>query len=195
MFALCSVAAALGGCATVYPPAPLKVADAQYHYLIGPGDALDVFVRHHPELSMSVPVRPDGRVSMPLVEDIAASGKDAVTLARDIERVLGKSVSDPRVTVIVTRFSGLSSQQIRVIGEAVKPMMLPYVHNMTLLDVMIAVGGVTYSAAGNRAMILRTVEGNKQYSVRLKDLVKGGDMSANVEMRPGDVLVIPQGWF
>ena len=193
--ALFLFAGVMSGCVSVYPPAPLKVTDTDYHYLIGPGDMLNVFVWRHPDLSATVPVRPDGRVSLPLVEDLPASGKEASSLAREVEKELGRFIQDPVVTVIVTHFSGPYSGQIRVIGEAVEPKMLPYVRNMTLLDVMIAVGGVTFSAAGNRAMILRTAEGNKQYSVRLKDLVKGGDMSANVQMRPGDVLVIPQGWF
>jgi len=188
-------AALLAGCAAIYPPAPLTVSENHFPYQIGPGDVLTVFVWRQPELSMSVPVRPDGLVSVPLAGDVPASGKESAALARDIEEALAGFVAEPRVTVIVTHFSGLRSQQIRVVGEAVKPMALAYVQSMTLLDVMIAVGGVTSSAAGNRAMILRTAEGNKQYSVRLRDLVKGGDMSANVQMRPGDVLVIPQGWF
>ncbi len=187
--------ALLAGGASSYPPAPVSAADSQYNYLIGPGDTVNIVVWRNPELSMSVPVRPDGRITTPLVEDLPAIGKDATTLARDIEQALAKYIREPVVTVIVTGFVGPYSEQIRVVGEAAKPQILPYVQKMTLLDVMIAVGGMTEFADGNRASILRTSEGNKQYSVRIKDLIKNGDVSANVEMRPGDVLIIPQSWF
>ena len=188
--------AMLAGCASSsYPPAPAKASSADYNYVIGPGDSVNIMVWRNPELSMSVPVRPDGKITAPLVEDLAAIGKDAVTLARDIEKALSKYIRDPVVTVIVTSFIGPYSEQIRVIGEAAKPQTLPYRQNMTLLDVMIAVGGITEFANGNGASILRTSEGNKQYGVRLKDLIKNGDVSANVEVKPGDVLVIPQSWF
>jgi polysaccharide export outer membrane protein len=185
----------LAGCASSYPPAPVSASDADYNYVIGPGDTVNIVVWRNPELSMSVPVRPDGRITTPLVEDLPAIGKDATTLARDIEQALAKYIREPVVTVIVTSFVGPYSEQIRVVGEAAKPQILPYVQKMTLLDVMIAVGGMTEFADGNRASILRTSEGNKQYSVRIKDLIKSGDVSANVEMRPGDVLIIPQSWF
>lgn len=184
-----------GGCATPYPPAPAKVASADYNYVIGPGDSVNIQVWRNPELSMSVPVRPDGKLTTALVEDLPAMGKDSSTLARDLEKSLAKFIRDPVVTVIVAGFVGPYSEQIRVVGEAAKPQALPYKQNMTLLDVMIAVGGVTDFADGNGASILRTTEGNKQYSVRLKDLLKSGDVSANVEVKPGDVLVIPQSWF
>jgi polysaccharide biosynthesis/export protein len=144
---------------------------------------------------MSVPVRPDGKISTPLVDELVAQGKNSIQLARDIEKELSKFVRDPVVTVIVTSFVGPYSEQVRVVGEAAKPQFLPFKEKMTLLDVMIAVGGLTDFAAGNSASILRTAEGNKQYSVRLKDLIKGGDISANVEMRPGDILIIPQSFF
>jgi polysaccharide export outer membrane protein len=156
---------------------------------------LNIIVARNPELSMSVPVRPDGKISTPLVDELVAQGKNPLDLAREIEKQLAKYVRDPVVTVIVTSFVGPYSEQVRVIGEAAKPQFLPFKQKMTLLDVMIAVGGLTDFAAGNRATILRTAEGNKQYSVRLKDLLKGGDISANVEMRPGDILIIPQGLF
>jgi len=152
-------------------------------------------VWRNPELSMSVPIRPDGKITTPLVEDLVAQGKDTSTLARDIEKELAKFIREPVVTVIATSFSGPYSEQIRVVGEASQPRILPYTQKMTLLDVMIAVGGLTDFADGNSATILRTGEGNKQYSVRIKDLIKRGDVSANVEMRPGDVLIIPQSWF
>lgn len=184
------------GCASGdYPAAPAMAADAEYNYVIGPGDNINIVVWRNPELSMSVPVRPDGKITTPLVEDLPAIGKDATTLARDIEKALEKYIREPVVTVIVTGFVGPYSEQIRVVGEAAKPQVLPYSQKMTLLDVMIAVGGVTEFADGNRATILRTAEGNKQYSVRLSDLLEDGDVSANAEMRPGDVLIIPQSWF
>ncbi|WP_341679448.1 XrtA/PEP-CTERM system exopolysaccharide export protein [Niveibacterium sp. SC-1] len=185
----------LGGCATQYPAAPAMASSADYSYVIGPGDAVNIVVWRNPELSMSVPVRPDGKITTPLVEDLPAIGKDASTLARDIEKALGKYIRDPIVTVVVTGFVGPYSEQIRVVGEAAKPQILSYKQRMTLLDVMIAVGGITDFADGNSASILRTSEGGKQYSVRLKDLLRKGDVSANVEMKPGDVLIIPQGWF
>jgi len=144
---------------------------------------------------MSVPVRPDGKLAAPLVEDMLAMGKNPSALARDIEKELSKFIRDPVVTVIVTTFVGPYSEQIRVIGQAAKPQILAYKHKMTVLDVMIAVGGLTDFADGNGASILRTSEGNKQYGVRLKDLVKKGDVTANVEVKPGDVLIIPQSWF
>ncbi len=186
----------MSGCATSdFPPAPTVAADAEYNYVIGPGDTVNIVVWRNPELSMSVPVRPDGKITTPLVEDLPAIGKDASTLARDIEKALEKYIREPVVTVVVTSFVGPYSEQIRVVGEAAEPMILPYRQKMTLLDVMIAVGGVTEFADGNRATILRTAEGNKQYSVRLSDLLKKGDVSANAEVRPGDVLIIPQSWF
>lgn len=186
----------LSACAsTSYPPAPASAADSEYTYVIGPGDSLNIVVWRNPELSMSVPVRPDGRITTPLVEDLPVSGKDASQVARDIEAALEMFIREPVVTVIVTGFRGPYSEQIRVIGEATSPKTLPYTQRMTLLDVMIDVGGVTDFAAGNRATILRTSEGNAQYSVRINDLLKRGDVSANVEMRPGDVLIIPQSWF
>lgn len=196
VFGLTVTAVLLAGCATSsYPPAPAAAANAEYNYVIGPGDAVNIVVWRNPELSMSVPVRPDGKITTPLVEDLPAIGKDASTLARDIEQALSKFIREPVVTVVVTSFVGPYSEQIRVVGEAATPQVLPYVQKMTLLDVMIAVGGVTEFADGNGASILRTGEGNKQYSVRIEDLIKDGDVSANVEMKPGDVLIIPQSWF
>ena len=193
--ALVGLALGLGGCSgnpPVVEPGP-RIATP---YLIGPGDTLNIVVWRSPELSLVVPVRPDGKITTPLVEDLQASGKSPNQLARDIEQVLSRYVQNPVVTVIITTFGGPYSQQIRVIGEAAKPQALAYRERMTLLDVMIAVGGITEFAAGNRASILRT-EGGKthQFRVLLQDLIRGGDLSANVEMRPGDVLVIPQSFF
>ena len=191
------VAATLAGCASqrTLPPAPAQAAAPDYTYIIGAGDTLNIIVWRNPELSMAVPVRPDGKVAAPLVEEIVAQGKTSTELARDIEKQLGKYVRDPVVTVLVTSFVGPYSEQIRVVGEAARPQFLNFKKNMTLLDVMIAVGGLTDFADGNAASILRTGDGGKQYAVRLKDLIKRGDVSANVEMRPGDILVIPQGLF
>ncbi|HTJ96368.1 MAG TPA: XrtA/PEP-CTERM system exopolysaccharide export protein [Rhodocyclaceae bacterium] len=186
--------AILSGCAS-YPPAPTIASSDSYNYHIGPGDTLNIVVWRNPELSMSVPVRPDGKIAAPLIEDLPALGKDPTTLARDIETALGKFIRDPVVTVIVTSFVGPQSEQVRVVGEAAKPQVLAYKQKMTLLDVMIAVGGMTDFADGNKASILRAADGNKQYGVRIKDLIKRGDVSANVEMAPGDVLIIPQSWF
>lgn len=186
---------ALAGCSGMYPPAPERAATPEYNYLIGPLDTINIVVWRNPDLSTSVPVRPDGKVTVPLVEDLPVLGKDATHLARDIEKRLAKFIRDPVVTVIVTNFNGPYSEQIRVIGEAAKPQALPYRQKMTLLDVMIAVGGLTDFADGNNSSILRTQDGGKQYRVRLKDLVRGGDVSANVEVKPGDVLIIPQSWF
>ena len=183
------------GCATSNPPAPAAAASPDYNYIIGPGDTVNIVVWRNPELSMTVPVRPDGKIAAPLVEDLVAMGKDSTTLARDIEKELGKFIRDPVVTVVVTSFVGPYSEQIRVVGEAAKPQTLPYKQKMTLLDVMIAVGGVTDFADGNGTTLLRTTEGDKQYGVRVSDLIKRGDVSANVEMKPGDVLIIPRSWF
>jgi polysaccharide export outer membrane protein len=189
----------LAGCASLrgdaVPAAPATVSNDEYSYVIGAGDNLNILVWRNPELSMSVPVRPDGKIAAPLVDEIVVQGKTSVQVAREVEKQLSKYVRDPVVTVIVTSFVGPYSEQIRVVGEAAKPQFLPYKQKMTVLDVMIAVGGLTDFAAGNSATILRTAEGNKQYSVRLKDLLKRGDVSANVEMRPGDILIIPQSWF
>ncbi len=188
----------LAACATTssdFPAAPAEAAASDYNYIIGPGDSLNIIVWRNPELSLSVPVRPDGKISTPLVDELVAQGKTSIEIARDVEKVLSQLVRDPVVTVIVTSFVGPYSEQIRVVGEAAKPQALPYKQKMTLLDVMIAVGGLTDFADGNAASITRASEGGKRYSVRLKDLIKRGDIAANVEMKPGDILIIPQGWF
>jgi polysaccharide export outer membrane protein len=197
---LAVLAALAAGCSSFpstssLPPAPQAAAAPDYSYVIGPGDILNIVVWRNPDLSLSVPVRPDGKVSAPLVDELVAQGKTSSEVARDIEKKLATFVRDPVVTVIVTSFVGPYSEQIRVVGEAAKPQFLPYKQKMSLLDVMIAVGGLTDFADGNRATILRTSDGNKQYAVRLKDLIRRGDISANVEMRPGDILIIPQSFF
>jgi polysaccharide biosynthesis/export protein len=165
-------------------------------YLIGPGDAVEIFVWRYPEVSTTVPVRPDGYITAPLLEDIPASGKTPTELARDLEEALAVYLRDPLVTVIVQGFVGVFPQQIRVLGEATKPTALQYRDGMTLLDLMIQVGGLTPFASGNRAVLMRFEEGEKKrYTVRLDDLVKDADMTANVDMQPGDILIIPESWF
>jgi polysaccharide export outer membrane protein len=186
----------IAGCAgPTYPPAPRIAATPDYNYVIGPLDAVNIIVWRNPELSTSVPVRPDGKITFPLVEDLPALGKDPTTLARDVEKALAKFIRDPIVTIIVTSFVGPYDQTIRVIGEAAKPQTLAYRQQMTLLDVMIAFGGLTDFADGNAVSIFRTAEGGKLYSVLLKDLVKRGEIDANVDVKPGDILIIPQSWF
>jgi polysaccharide export outer membrane protein len=177
------------------PPAPVNAATPQYRYLIGPLDNVNIVVWRNPELSTTVPVRPDGRISTPLVEDLPALGRSPSDLARDVEKALAKYIRDPVVTVVVTSFQGPYSEQIRIIGEAAKPQAISYRQNMTLLDVMIQVGGLTDFADGNGAVLVRGTEKNKQYGLRLKDLLKRGDISANVDVKPGDVIIIPQSWF
>ena len=186
----------VAGCAgPSIPPAPRDASSSDYEYRIGPLDTVNIIVWRNPELSMTVPVRPDGNVTTPLVDDLPALGKSPSALSRDIEKALAKYIRDPVVTVVVTNFVGPSSEQIRVIGEATKPQILAFRKNMTLLDVMIAAGGLTDFADGNKATIYRVADGGKSYSVRVQDLVKRGDITANVDMRPGDILIIPQSWF
>lgn len=199
VFLSVAVAAAFGGCSSGPSGSAvtgISPSAQEGSYLIGPGDKLNVFVWQNPDLSVSVPVRPDGRISLPLLQDVEAAQKSPVQLADEIERGLSAYLRDPRVTVIVTDFVGPYSQQVRVIGEAAEPKAIPYRTDMSVLDVMIAVGGLTQFAAGNRAVIVRKTPDQKQeLAVRLDDLLKDGDMSANVPIMPGDVLVIPQSWF
>ncbi len=176
-------------------PRPPDVNDTPF-YLIGPGDNLSIFVWRNPDLSQSVTVRPDGRVSIPLVEDLEVTGKTPTQLARIIEKELGIYVRDPLVTVIIGGFLGPYSQQIRILGEATKPQAIPFRQDMSVLDVMIAVGGITDFAAGNKTKIVRLVDGvQKEFRIRLDDLIRDGDISANVDMLPGDILIIPESWF
>ena len=188
----------LPACTTTpgFPAMPAGPAVQAPDYVIGPGDQVNVFVWQQPDLSVTVPVRPDGRINTPLAEDVVAAGRTPTQLARDMEQVLSAYVRDPVVTVIVSNVVGPYSQQVRVIGQAANPQAIPYRENMTALDVMIAVGGLTDFAAGNRASIVREVDGEtRQFGVRLNDLIKRGDISANVHMLPGDILVIPETWF
>lgn len=184
----------VAGCTQLSPPP--SVATGAPDYLIGPGDSLQVFVWRNPEVSTTVTVRPDGKISTPLVEDLQAANKTPTQLARDIEKVLANYLKDPLVTVMMQGFVGPYSQQVRVIGEAAKPQVLAYRENMSVLDVMISVGGLTEFAAGNRASIVRNIGGKSvQFGVRLHDLVRDGDISANLPVFPGDILIIPESWF
>ncbi|MBX9868752.1 MAG: polysaccharide export protein [Burkholderiaceae bacterium] len=185
------------GCGTVSDSLSPSVSAPPVHdYLIGPGDTVNVIVWRNPEVSMSISVRPDGKITTPLVEDIVATGKTPTELARDIEKALAKFIQQPVVTVIVTAFAGPYTEQIRVIGQAAKPQALAYRQGMSLMDVLIAVGGITEFASGNSANIIRVVDGKqKKFNVRLNDLIKEGDISANVAVQPGDILVIPQSFF
>lgn len=176
----------------------LTPASQQSDYVIGAGDGLSVFVYRNPDLSEAgVSVRPDGRISVPLIEDILAAGKSPTQLAREIEERLRRFIIEPNVTVIVRSFVGSPDRQIRVIGEATDPIAIPFREHMTLLDIMIATKGLTKYAAGNRAIIVRNVgvAGSVNIRVRLNDLIKDGDIGQNIPMMPGDTLIIPQSWF
>jgi polysaccharide export outer membrane protein len=185
----------LAGCASSnLPPAPKQAQTSNYRYVIGPLDTVNIVVWRNPELTTSVPVRPDGRITTPLAEDVQAIGRTPSELARDIEKSLGNFIRDPAVTVVVTGFQGPYNQQVRVIGEAARPAALPYRTGMTVLDAMIQVGGLTDFANGNGAVLVRAGD-NRQYGVRLRDLIGRGEIDANVELLPGDVIIIPQSWF
>ncbi|MFL1463404.1 XrtA/PEP-CTERM system exopolysaccharide export protein [Roseococcus sp. DSY-14] len=196
LLSLCLLAAA---CAAPPPPV-LPAADtaqaAEGSYVIGPGDMLGIFVYRAPDLTVDLPVRPDGMVSMPLVSDIQAAGRTPTQLARDLERRLAQYVRDPNVTIMVRSFVGPTSRQVRVIGEASEPQAIPYREGMTVLDVMVATRGVTRFAAGNRAQIIRREGGEAQViPVRLFDLLRNGDVRQDIPVRPGDTFLIPQSWF
>lgn len=169
---------------------------ADFDYVIGPGDTLEVFVWGNEELSSEGIVRPDGKFTTRLVEDLEASGKTSTELARDIEKAYGEYVRQPVVSVIVNGFVGVPSQQVRVVGEATQPASVPYRKHMTLLDLMIAVGGMTEFADGNGSVLVRT-EGGRQtsYDLRLDDLLRDGDISANLALMPGDIVIISESWF
>ena len=200
------VAAALGtlltGCsgtsslpqATTRPSLTTDVND--YKYLIGPGDNVSIFVWRNPEISGQFIVRPDGKVTTSLVEDIDVAGKTPTDLARQIEEQLSTYINNPRVTVSVNNFTGPLSEQVRVIGEATNPSAVNYTEHMTLLDLMIAVGGLTEFADGNNAKLVRVVDGKQTtYEVNIDDLIRDGDIAENVDMLPGDIVIIPEAWF
>jgi len=194
-----AVAALLAaGCGAKYPHLPEATGQMRYSdkYQIGPGDTLQIFVWRYPEVTTEAVVRPDGYITANLLEDVPAAGKTPTELARDLERELATYLRDPLVTVTVNGFNGVFPNQIRVVGEATEPKALQYVNGMTLLDLMIAVGGITEFAAGNRTVLVRLENGEqKQYTVLVEDLIRDGDITANVDMRPGDILIIPESWF
>lgn len=182
---------------TLPPPvAPNRADEPRKDYLIGPGDQFQIFVWGNPELSTVMRVRPDGRISAPLIDDLPVSGKTPSEVARTLEEKLSVYVVGVKVAVIMIDFVGPIDRQIKVLGEAAKPQAMSYRTGMTVLDVMIAAGGLTPFAAGNRATISRTVKGQPTTQrVRLADLLKDGDAAANVEVAPGDIVTIPQSWF
>jgi polysaccharide export outer membrane protein len=202
VFAAVIIALGLTGCAqnSTLPRATvqnsLTTTVENYQYLIGPDDTLTIFVWRNPELSGTFIVRPDGRISTSLVEDIPVSGKTPTQLAREMEQILAKYIRDPVVTVSVNNFVGPYSEQVRVIGQAANPQAVNYRQYMTLLDLMIAVGGLTEFAAGNSAKLVRTQNGSQRtYEVRLDDLIRDGNITANVDILPGDIIIIPEAWF
>lgn len=189
------------GCSSVtLPPAKLHQSNTvdvdSYKYLIGAGDVVNIFVWRNPEVSGTFIVRPDGMITTSLVEDIPVSGKTPTDLARSIEEILATYLREPVVTVTVNNFVGPFSEQIRVIGEAAQPQAVNYIQHMTLLDVMIQVGGLTEFANGNGAILVRIENGlQKQYEIYIEDLIKNGEILANVDVLPGDIIVIPETWF
>jgi len=192
------------GCSTVNapdapttPPVASATDDADNAYIIGPTDQLNIFVWRQPELSTNAIVRPDGRISVPLIDDMQAAGRTPTALAASITGALKEYIQDPKVTVIVTNFVGPFDRQIRVVGEAAKPQAIPFRRNMTVLDVMIQVGGLTEFASGNRAVLVRSNAGGakENFRLRLDDLLKEGNVAANAYVMPGDVIIIPQSYF
>lgn len=187
----------LGGCSTAPAVSDLgTAAPPSERYIIGSGDSLEIYVRNNPDVSTTVPVRPDGRISIPLVQSIQAAGKTPEQLASDLEKALSEYIRSPLVTVIVKSFVGAYSQQVRVVGQAAQPRALSYRSGMTLLDAMIDVGGLTKFAAGNDAKLVRHLPdgSEKTIPVRLEDLMNG-DIKYNMAMHPGDILIIPQSLF
>jgi polysaccharide export outer membrane protein len=191
----------ISGCSTLtLPPATVHqsttVDVSSYKYLIGAGDVVNIFVWRNPEVSGTFAVRPDGMITTSLVEDIPVSGKTPTELARAIEEILSTYLREPVVTVTVNNFVGPFSEQIRVIGEAAEPKSINYIQQMTLLDVMIQVGGLTEFADGNDAILVRVENGKqRQYEIYIEDLIKNGEIAANVDVLPGDIIVIPETWF
>ncbi len=198
---LISLSYIVTGCSSsTLPPATLHQSNTvdvdSYKYLIGAGDVVNIFVWRNPEVSGTFIVRPDGMITTSLVEDIPVSGKTPTELARSIEEILATYLREPVVTVTVNNFVGPFSEQIRIIGEASQPQAINYAQHMTLLDVMIRVGGLTEFANGNGAILVRIENGQqKQYDIYIEDLIKNGEISANVDVLPGDIIVIPETWF
>ena len=196
---------ALGGCAGAssgpqLPPAGFVATEEGpgEEYVIGPLDELTVFVWRNPELGAQVQVRPDGRITTPLITDMPAVGKTPSMLAQDVKLQLSQYIQDPIVSIILNKFAGTFSQQVRVVGATEKPASIPFRANMTLLDAMIAVGGLSEYAAGNRARLIRfdrDTGTQKEYALRIADLLKKGTSKANVQLMPGDVIIIPESTF
>lgn len=177
---------------SVVKPANMTSPD----YRLGPGDTIQIFVWRSPELSATVPIRPDGRFSTPLIEDMQAAGKTPTELAKDLQTELEEFVQNPKVTIVVSGLGLQNQQNIRVLGEATNPSSLPYRAGMTALDVLISVGGLTEFADGNNAVLIRNEGGTKKsYRIRLGDLVQRGDISADRPVLPGDTLIIPEAWL
>ncbi|WP_206052663.1 MULTISPECIES: XrtA/PEP-CTERM system exopolysaccharide export protein [Neptunomonas] len=193
-------AAVLSGC-SINSDHPMvaeeeRFAEYDYNYVIGPGDDVQIFVWGNDDLSVTVPVRPDGKITTRLAEDLQASGRTSTELAREIEEVYSQYIKNPIVTVIIDEFVTIPDQQIRVVGDGVSPTGVPYSKHMTLLDVMILVGGLNEFADGDAAKLIRMVDGEQQtYSLRLDSLLNEGDIAANMAMKPGDIVVIPEAWF
>lgn len=193
--ALAAEAGDTAASAAVVAPAPPPGAAADPQYIIGPGDELQVFVWRNPDLSVTVPVKPDGRITTPLVEDMQASGKTAAQLARDVEKVLAQYVRTPQVNIIVTTPRSLYSA-VKVVGQVKNPQTIPYREGLTVLDAVLTGGGLTDFAAGNRAKIIRQENGRTtEVKVRIKDMVERGDLRTNVTLRPGDTLIVPESRF
>jgi polysaccharide export outer membrane protein len=199
-------ALAISGCAGArsaghtLPPATFVSSDdiAAEKYVIGPLDQLNVFVWRNPELSTKIQVRPDGMITTPLISDLVAAGKTPAQLADDIRSALTKYIDNPQVSVMVESFQGTFAQSVRIVGATEKPAALPYRANMTLLDAMIEVGGLSQYAAGNRARLIRhdrNTGKQVQYDLKIARLLKKGDISANVRLEPGDVIIIPESMF
>lgn len=194
---IASVLCALAGCASSgnLPPVPQTADVPQAHYRIGPMDVLNIVVWKEPDLSGPVTVRPDGFVSLPLVGDVKAAGRTPAELSAAAHDALLAKYREPYVSVIVTGFQGVYADQIRIVGEAARPQAVAYRQDMTLLDVMIQVGGMTDFADGNNAVLIRGSQNGKQFHIRLTDLLKRGDISANAAVLPGDIVMVPQSWF
>jgi polysaccharide biosynthesis/export protein len=197
LLAVVLAASSFGANATPASTAPEPPRSEVADYLIGPGDLLQIFVWKNPDLSTEVPVRPDGRITTPLVQDIQAQGRRPTELAAELRQALSEYVKEPVVTVVVKNFAAPgNSAAVRVIGAAVKPKSVPYREGLTALDALIDVGGLSSSARGNAAKLLRMEkDGYKSYPLRLKDLVQSGDPRANVKLKPGDIIQIPEGFF
>lgn len=180
--------------ATIHPSLTKDISN--YRYLIGPGDSLTISVWGNPEASGTYTVRPDGMISTELVDDIVVSGKTPTFLARELEAQLSVYIRDPIVSISVGTFVGPFSEQVRVMGEALEPQAINYKENMTLFDVMIEVGGLTDFADGNNARLIRVINNKqKQFGLRMDDLLRDGDIEANVDILPGDIIIIPEAWF